>query len=135
MLQASEALRNAMLDAIETVAGTFPKIQIYTGGQPTNAAAAATGSKLAEFDLPSDWCASAVGGVKSATGAPFEELGIAAGSAGYFRLVKSDGSTCVMQGSITMPGGPPGDAVIDNITIAQDQPVTLVALSFLAPMA
>ena len=118
--------RNARLDAIETDAGTSAKLVIYTGAAPANCAAATTGTKLAEFDLASDWAAAASGGAKALNNVPLSTTGAAAGTAGYFRLFKSDGTTCVMQGTVTATGGG-GDMTIDNTSIASGQTVNVTS--------
>jgi hypothetical protein len=64
-IQLSTLVRNAMLDAMETQIGTSAKIEIYTGAPPANCAASATGTKLAEFALASDWAANAASGSKA----------------------------------------------------------------------
>lgn len=61
-IQLSVGARNARLDAIETAIGTSAKLQIYTGSMPTTCATAASGTKLAEFSLASDWAANATSG-------------------------------------------------------------------------
>lgn len=43
-VQYSTAVRNALLDAIETATGASAKLRIYTGSAPANCAAAATGA-------------------------------------------------------------------------------------------
>ena len=97
-MQFAVSTRNARLDAIETDAGTSAKMMLYTGAMPGNCAAATTGSKLVEFDLASDWAANASGGAKSFNNAPITASAVASGMAGYFRVYKSDGTTCQMQG-------------------------------------
>ena len=53
-VQFSTAVRNAWLDTTESTIGTSPKLQIRTGAQPANCAAAATGTLLAEITCPAD---------------------------------------------------------------------------------
>lgn len=120
--------RNARLDAIETDAGTAAKLMIYTGAMPANCAAATTGAKLAEFDLASDWAANAGGGAKVLNNLPLSTTGAAAGTAGYFRLFKNDGTTCIMQGTVTATGGG-GDMTLDNTSIASGQSVNVTAFT------
>jgi hypothetical protein len=61
-VQFSPAVRNAMLDQIETSIGTSAKLMFYTGAVPANCAAATTGTQIAEWDLASDWMADASAG-------------------------------------------------------------------------
>ena len=116
-IQLSVTTRNARLDSIETTAGTSAKLMIYTGSAPANADSSTTGSLLVQFNLASDWAANASSGSKSFNNTPISANASAAGTAGYFRLFKSDGTTCVMQGTVTATGGG-GDMTIDNTNIA-----------------
>ena len=134
-LQASIAVRNAMLDQIEVVAGPGAKIVLYSGAPPASAGAAASGTKLAQFNLASDWAAQAAAGVKALNGVPFSALGLAAGKAGYFRLTESDGVTCHLQGVVVKAGVAGGEMTIDNDDIGQDQQVQVLSFGVLASMA
>lgn len=122
-IQLSVAVRNARADAYESTIGTGPKLQIRTGAQPANCAAAATGTLLAEITLPADWMAAAANGSKTKLGT-WTVNGVAAGNAGHYRLVDSAGTTCHEQGTVTATGGG-GDLTLDNINIASGQPVTI----------
>jgi hypothetical protein len=127
-IQLSTAVRNARLDAIETTVGVSAKLQIWSGSMPANCAAAATGTKLLEDTLASDWAAAAASGAKSFNNTPIAGTGLAAGTAGYFRLVDSAGTTCHMQGTITATGGG-GDMTIDNTSIANGQAVNVTGFT------
>lgn len=127
-IQLATSTRNARLDAIETDAGTSAKLMIYTGSMPANCAAATSGTKLTENDLASDWAAAASGGSKTLSSLPLSTTGLAAGSAGYFRLFKADGTTCIMQGTITATGGG-GDMTLDNTSIASTQTVNITGFT------
>ncbi len=122
-LQYSGAVRDAQLDAVETVVGTGPKLQLRTGAPPASCAAADSGTLLCEITLPSDWMAAASGGSKAKSGT-WSGTGAAAGSAGHFRVKDSAGSTCHAQGTVTATGGG-GDMTMDNIVIAVAQAVTV----------
>lgn len=98
--QLSTTGRNAMGDALQTHIGTSPDLNIYSGTQPANCAAAATGTLLATGALPATYFAAASGGTKALSGswAYTGQAGAGAGTApGYYRLVKS--GTCHMQGT------------------------------------
>jgi hypothetical protein len=137
-IQLATSTRNAMLDAIETDAGTSAKLAIYTGSVPANCAADTTGTKLAEFDLASDWAANASGGSKSFSSTPLTTTGAASGTAGYFRLFTNAQSTtpgtskpCQMQGTITATGGG-GDMTLDNTSIATSQTINVTSFTITA---
>jgi len=128
-VQLSVAVRNARLDAIETAIGVSAKLQIYTGSMPASCATAASGTKILEDTLASDWAAAASTGSKSFNGTPIAGVGLSpGGSAGYFRIVDSAGTTCHLQGTITATGGG-GDMTIDNVSIATGQAVNVTSFS------
>lgn len=134
-IQLSTAVRNAMLDAMETTIGVSAKIFILTGAQPASSSAAQTGTKVVEFDLASDWAANAASGSKafsSITGV----AAVAANSGGsmHYRLYATDGTTCHEQGTITATGGG-GDMTIDNMNIAVGQTVNITGWSWTEPGA
>ena len=99
-IQFSTALRNAMLAQIEATIGTSPKLRIFTDSRPANCAAASVGTLLCEIALPSDWLAAPSGGTVAKNGT-WSGTTIAAGTAGYYRIFDTAGTTCHEQGSIT----------------------------------
>ena len=127
-IQLAVSTRNARLDAIETDAGTSAKLEIWSGAMPANCATASSGTKLAQFNLASDWAASASSGSKALNGLPLSTTGAASGTAGYFRLLKTDDSTCILQGTVTATGGG-GDMTLDNISIASGQTVNVTGFT------
>jgi hypothetical protein len=122
-IQMSVALRNARSAQIETSIGTTPKVQIRTGAQPANCAAADTGTLLAEFALASDW-ASQAAGVLTLGGTPISATAVGNGAAAHYRFKDSAGTTCHMQGSVSATGGG-GDLTVDNTSIAASQTVQI----------
>lgn len=122
-LQFSVAVRTNRLDSIETTIGTSAKLQIWSGAMPASAATAPSGTKLVEMALGSDYMSNASNGVKAKTGT-WSGSGLAAGTAGYFRIVDSTGATCHIQGTITATGGG-GDMTLDNTNIAVNQSVVV----------
>lgn len=133
-VQFSSTVRNAMLDAIETAMGVSAKLQIYSGAQPANCATAASGTKLVEYALASDWAAAAASGSKALSSLPLSTTTLAAGTAGYYRFVDSAGTTCHEQGSVTLSAGG-GDMTIDNTTFTSGQIVQVTGFSKTAPGA
>jgi hypothetical protein len=113
-IQLSEACRNARLDAFETFVGTSPVLKIRTGAQPGAVADADSGTALMSITLSADWAAAASGGTKSFTDLPGSFAASVSGIAGHFRLYKSDGTTCVMQGSVSLVGNG------GNLTVSND---------------
>lgn len=123
-VQLADATRNAKLDAVETEVGTSPTLEIRTGSQPANVAAADAGSLLCTITLPSDWMAAASAGSKAKSGT-WQGTASAGGTAGHFRI-KTSGGTAKMQGSV---GQGSGDLSLDNTNIANGQTVTVTAFT------
>lgn len=131
-VQLSVAVRNAMLDAIETVIGASPILRIRSTGQPANCAAADTGTLLAEIQLDADWAAAAALGSKAIQTLPDSDASAdATGTAAHFRLFETTGTTCHMQGTVTATGGG-GDLEIDNTSVVATQQVNLTSWSLVA---
>jgi hypothetical protein len=125
-LQFSTAVRNAMLDAIETTVSTAPTLEIRTGSVPATCATAASGTVLATMTLPSDWMAAASGGSKALSGTWSDTSADATGTAAHYRI--NQGATCHMQGTVTATGGG-GDLTLDNTSIASGQTVTITSFT------
>lgn len=130
-LQQSVTVRNARLDAIETAIGTSAVLKIRTGAAPANCAAADSGTVLATLSLPSDWMAAASSGSKAKSGTWQDASADAAGTAGHFRIYASDGTTCHLQGSITITSGG-GDMEVDNTSFAAGQSFTVNSFTLTA---
>lgn len=130
-LQLSVAVRNAMLDAIETAIGTSAVLKIRTGAPPASCAAADSGTVLAALTLPSDWMAAAGSGTKAKSGTWEDNSADAPGTAAHWRLYASDGTTCHGQGTVTATGGG-GDLTVDNVVFAAGQTFTVTSFSIAA---
>ena len=120
-IQLSVAVRNARINAIESTVGTSPKLQLRTGAQPANCAAADSGSLLAELTLPSDWVGAASSGASALSGT-WSGTATGTGTAAHFRLKDSAGTTTHMQGSV---GAGSGDLSLDNTSIASGQAISV----------
>lgn len=134
-VQYSVTVRNAQLDAKETAIGTGPLLELWSGTKPASCAAAdSAGAKLCTITLPSDWLAAAASGVKSKSGT-WSGTGAAAASTGtaatHYRLYDSGRTTCHEQGSVTVTGGG-GEITLDNVSIAENQAVTISSYSVTA---
>jgi hypothetical protein len=131
-LQESVAVRNARLDAIETTIGTAAILKLATGAAPANCAAAATGTIVATITLPSDWMSAAAAGVKSLLGTWQDTSADNAGTVAHFRLYASDGTTCGMQGTVTLTGSG-GDMTLDNTNVTAGQSITITSFALTEP--
>ena len=133
-LQLSTAVRNALLDAIETAIGTSAVLKIRSGAPPASVATADSGTVLATLTLPSDWMAAASAGSKAKSGTWEDSSANAAGTAAHYRIYASDGTTCHLQGTVTATGGG-GDLTVDNTSFAAGQSFTITSYSWTAPNA
>ena len=114
------AQRNLMLEAKATNWGASPVMKLFSGTQPANCAAANSGTECASGSLPATPFAAAGSGAIAKAGT-WQITGTTGGTAGHYRVYKSDGTTCVEQGDIT------DDMTIDNAAIANGQVVTITA--------
>lgn len=124
-LQYSVSLRNNQLNQVESTIGTAPKLRILTGSPPANCASAQTGTMLVELTLPSDWLSAASNGQVSKVGT-WSATASASGTAGYFRVYDSSGTTAHMQGTVGTSGT---DMIIDNTSINTGQTVTVTSFT------
>lgn len=98
------ARRNAALDNILANANSG-FLRIYDGTQPTDADTAITTQVLlAELTMNATAFAAASGGSASANAITADSSANATGTASWFRLVKSDGTTVILDGSVGAAG-------------------------------
>lgn len=93
---------DAVVDRLDLGAGAAT-IDVRTGSQPASANDAATGTILATFTLADPAFGAAANGVATLAGTPRTTTGLAAGTAGWFRALDSDGNT-VFDGSVGAEG-------------------------------
>ena len=127
-VQLSVAARNGRLDAIETAAGTSAVLKIRTGAQPGSCATADSGTVLATCSLDSDWMGAAANGTKAKAGTWQDATADNSGTAAHFRLYASDGTTCHIQGSVTVTGSG-GDMTVDNVSFSSGQSFTVTTFT------
>ncbi len=132
MIQLSDTVRNAMLDAIETSIGTSPILKIRTGSAPATPAGSDTGTVVSTVNLPSDWMAAASGGSKAKSGTWDDNAADASGTAAHYRIYDSSGATCHIQGTVTVTGGG-GDMTLDNVVFASGQQFTVTSYTLVDP--
>lgn len=125
-LQFSTALRDARADLIESTAGSSATLEVRTGPQPANCAAADAGTLLATVTLPADWLTASSSGSKSLQGT-WQTVATGTGACGHFRI-KDGSSNCVLQGSVTSIEGN-GDMTVPTGTITAGQQVDVVSFT------
>lgn len=134
--QADVTLRNAWCDAITTRVGNAGLLRIYTGSVPSNCAQGASGTKLSEHTCGSPFAPAAgtpTPGQLAVT-LPANVNALADGTAGYYRIYKSDGTTCVWQNSVVSSGSGLVLNPSSNV-IASGQPVAVTSWTITAPGA
>lgn len=98
----SDVLRNARLDAITTACGTSPLLRIYSGTAPTNVRTALSGNTLlAELAMSATPFPAASAPTLTANAISSDTSADATGTATFFRIYKSDGTTAVVQGTVS----------------------------------
>jgi len=117
----------AMLDAFETdllVGGTAPKLILYAGAPPANAATADAALVIATFTLATDPMANAANAGTKTFNAITSVNASAAGTIGHYRLYRTDGTTCVDQGTVGTSGA---DMIIDSANVVLNQPINVTS--------
>lgn len=130
-LQLSVGARNAELDALISHMGASPILRIRSGSVPANAATADAGTVLAEITCPSTPFNAASSGAITKNGTWQDTSANASGTAAHWRLYKSDGTTVVAQGTVTVTGGG-GDMTVDSVTFTAGQAFTITAFTITA---
>lgn len=123
-MQFGTALRNALLDQIETTVGTAPLIRLYTGSAPASPSDSPTGTLLVTITAPSNWMAAASAGAKAKSGT-WSAAAVATGTPGYFRVLDSSGATVHIQGTV----GAGDDMELDSYDIVSGNTVTVTTFT------
>lgn len=127
-IQLSVAARNARLDAIETQIGASGLLKLRTGAAPADCAAADAGVVVATINLPADFFSNAAAGSKAKLGTWQDASADAAGVAAHFRIYDNAGTTCHVQGTVTLTGAG-GDMTLDNTNIQPAQNITITSFT------
>lgn len=128
------AVRNAMCDAFVDLidggsgAGT---LKIYTGSQPANPQATATGVLLATLTFSDPAFGAASAGVATASAITDDTSADASGVAGWFRIADSNG-VAICDGSISVIGDG-GDIEFDDIDFIAGGTVSITSLTATQP--
>ena len=120
-------LRNAMLDAITTFAGGSALLRIYDGSRPATGGAATT--LLAELTCNATFAPGASGGVLTLNAITQDSSANATGTATWFRLVKSDGTTHVFDGNVGTSGS---DLNLNSTSITSGSAVSVTSATITA---
>lgn len=122
-LKYSNGTRDAQQQGLITYAGSGCLIKLYQGTQPANANTAISTQTL----LVTLTVSGAFGTDSNGTltlGSVTNGTAVASGTADFFRIVKSDGTTVVMDGSVGTSGA---DLNLNTTTISSGQTVSITA--------
>jgi hypothetical protein len=107
--------RNAMLDAITSRAGASALLRIYDGSRPATGGTATT--LLAQLTCNATFAPGASSGVLTLNAIASATSAAATGTATWFRIVQSGGSTHVLDGSVSTVAAGTGDMQLDSTSI------------------
>ncbi|MCK2219709.1 hypothetical protein MF672_038830 [Actinomadura sp. ATCC 31491] len=129
-----DAVRNAAADAVVDRIDTGStnaqgRLRIYTGTQPASANTAPSGTLLAEVSLANPAFSASSAGVATLLGTPLSTTGVAAGTAGWFRIVDRDANT-VLDGSAGTSGT---ELILNTTTISIGATVQITAGTITMP--
>ena len=129
----AKAMCDAAVDALDVSGPGL--LRIYSGSAPANADDAASGTLLAELTLNATAFGAAAdlnpGARATANAITGDTSANATGTAGYFRLVRADG-TFQIQGDVTATGGG-GALELNTTSIVAGVQVDVTSLTFTMP--
>ena len=111
----SATLRNNRLNDITSRAGANAILRIYSGTRPATGGAETT--ILAQLTCNATFAPGASGGVLTLNAISSDTSANATGAATWFRLLASDGTTHVLDGSVTTIAVGTGDMQLDDVNI------------------
>lgn len=122
-LKYSNGTRDAQQQGLITYAGTGSIIHLYNGTQPANAnTAVSTQTLLVSLTISGSFGTDSNGTITLSSVS--DGTAVASGTATWFRITKSDGSTVVMDGSVGTSGA---DLNLNTTTISATQTVSITA--------
>jgi hypothetical protein len=122
-LKYSNGTRNAQQQGLIAYADSNALINIYAGSQPANANTAISGQTLlVTLTVTGTFGTDSNGTITLSSVA--NGTAVATGTASFFRITKSDGTTVVMDGSVATSDA---DLVLNNTSIATGQVVSISA--------
>jgi hypothetical protein len=128
VLAYAETLRDNQLDEITSFAGTSALLRIYDGSRPATGGAATT--LLAELTCDGTaFAAAATGAVLTLEAIVADSSANATATATWFRIVKSDGTTHVMDGDVGTSGS---DLNLNSVAITTGAEVSVTSFTITA---
>ena len=130
--QAAANARNAALDALTALFNTG-YLRIYSGTQPANADTALSGNTLlAELRFGATAFGAAAAGVSTANAITSDSSADATGTATFFRCLKSDGTTALLDGTV---GTATANMILNSTAIQAGAAVSITSMTITLPAA
>ena len=129
-LRMNSTTRNTWLDSITSRAGASALLRIYDGTQPATGGTATT--LLAELTCNATFAPAASGGVLTLNAITSDSSANATGTATWFRIVQSGGSTHVFDGTVGTSGA---DLNLNSVSIVATGSVAVSSFTITAPNA
>lgn len=126
----ADTLRNNRLDQITAFAGASALIRIYSGTRPAKGASPGAATLLAQLTCNSTFAPAASSGVLTQNAISPANSAAATGQAAWFRYVKADGTTFVMDGSCSTVAQGTGDMQLDDTNIVLGGTVAISVARF-----
>jgi hypothetical protein len=123
----AETLRDNQLDEITGLAGGSALLRIYDGSRPATGGAATT--LLAELTCNATFAAAASGGVLTLNAITDDSSANATGTATWFRIVASNGTTHVLDGDV---GTSASDLNLNSVSIVSGGTVEVTSFAITA---
>jgi len=127
---AQDAACDGVVDLVDGGTGAG-LLRIYSGTQPASVGTAPSGDLLAEVELEDPAFSGSSAGVATLLGTPLQTTGLAAGTAGWFRITDSD-ETGVLDGACSLSGGG-GELILNTLTISVGVTVEITAGTITMP--
>lgn len=121
------SIRNAQLDEVTTRAGASALLRIYSGSRPATGGTATT--LLAELTCNATFAPAASGGVLTLNAIAQDASANATGTATWFRIVQSNGTTFVMDGDVGTSGS---DLNLNSTSITSGGTVSVTSFTITA---
>lgn len=123
------ATRNTELDSLAVLLNSGT-IKIYTGSQPATPETAASGTLLGTLTFGATAFGASSGGVITANAITSDTTADATGTAGWFRALKSDGTTAVLDGSVGTSGA---DLNLNSVAITAGAEIAVTSMTITLP--
>lgn len=129
-LKTSIVARNAALDAIAALANNG-YLRIYDGAQPSTPETAVSGQVLlAELRMNATAFPAASGGILTANAITSDTVINATGTAAWYRLLKSDGTTVLWDGSVGIASA---DMILNAVALVANAQLDISTLTYTMP--